>query len=297
TGRGAMPGVFTPTGQQVYIANAGEATVALVDVAARRVVRTLPGGQGATAFAPIATWHPAWLTGPDEDKVILLDLVTGVPVATIAVPGEPHSLVLSPDEQWAYVVQRRLNQLTVIDTAARTVHKTVSLGPRPDMLAINPTGTALYVTVRDEAKLYVVSTTDLTVTATVPTGPDPHGVAYRHATAPVTVARARAGEMSWETGSPASQGAPSPDQPLMMGQGMMGQGMCWGGCMLPATAASMGGQGDPLDLRGMMGLMGGMEAGPMEPKARGQLLQMRGEMLKAIGDIMIKHGQALQAAP
>ena len=63
--------------------------------------------------------------------MILLDVVTGTPVAAIAVPGEPHSLVLSPDEQWAYVVQRQLNQLAVIETATRTLHKTMALGQRP----------------------------------------------------------------------------------------------------------------------------------------------------------------------
>jgi hypothetical protein len=43
--------------------------------------------------------------------------------------------------------------------------------------------------------------------------------------------------------------------------------------------------------------MGMMGQGAMDPRTRGQMLQMRGEVLKAMGDILIKHGQALQAAP
>jgi hypothetical protein len=31
-----------------------------------------------------------------------------------------------------------------------------------------------------------------------------------------------------------------------------------------------------------------------DPKAAGRMLQMRGEMLKAIGDIMMKHGKAME---
>jgi hypothetical protein len=44
----------------------------------------------------------------------------------------------------------------------------------------------------------------------------------------------------------------------------------------------------------MMGLPGD---GPTDPKARGQWLQLRGEMLKAMGEVMLKHSQALQQTP
>ncbi|MDP9144428.1 MAG: hypothetical protein M3N43_06995 [Actinomycetota bacterium] len=83
---------------------------------------------------------------------------------------------------------------------------------------------------------------------------------------------------------------PSPGQPSMMGRGMMGQGMC-ARCMMPATAAMRGGSMEPM---GMMGLSGD---GPTDPKARGQWLQLRGEMLKAMGEVMLKHSQALQQTP
>ena len=43
----------------------------------------------------------------------------------------------------------------------------------------------------------------------------------------------------------------------------------------------------------MMGMIGPM-GDPKDPKAAGRMLQMRGEMLKAIGDIMMKHGKAME---
>jgi hypothetical protein len=83
---------------------------------------------------------------------------------------------------------------------------------------------------------------------------------------------------------------PSPGQPSMMGRGMMGQGMC-PMCLMPAMASMRGGSMDPM---GMMGLSGD---GPTDPKARGQWLQLRGEMLKAMGEVMLKHSQGLQQTP
>jgi hypothetical protein len=75
----------------------------------------------------------------------------------------------------------------------------------------------------------------------------------------------------------------SPGQSSMMGGGMMGM-MC----------PMMGGQMDPMGMTGMMSMMGG---GQMDPKAMGRALELRGELLKAIGDVLIKHGQALKKEP
>jgi YVTN family beta-propeller protein len=87
--------------------------------------------------------------------------------------------VYSPDGKKAYVVQRKLNQVASIDTAARQITKTAPAGNRPDMIAISPDGKSLYITSRDDNKLLVLSAADLKVKAEVATGDEPHGVAYR----------------------------------------------------------------------------------------------------------------------
>jgi hypothetical protein len=56
---------------------------------------------------------------------------------------------------------------------------------------------------------------------------------------------------------------------------------------------AMGGSVDPFGMTRMMGMMG---EGPMDPKMTSQMLQMQGELLKAMGDVMLKHGQALRDA-
>lgn len=47
----------------------------------------------------------------------------------------------------------------------------------------------------------------------------------------------------------------------------------------------------------MMDMMSMAEEGQMDAKTLGQLLQMRGEMLKAMGDVIMRHGRILQGAP
>jgi hypothetical protein len=72
----------------------------------------------------------------------------------------------------------------------------------------------------------------------------------------------------------------------MMGRGMMGMPMM-GGMMCPM----MGGQTDP---SGMMDTMSMMSGSQMDPKAMAQMLQFRGDMLKAMGEVMLKHSQAMR---
>jgi hypothetical protein len=81
------------------------------------------------------------------------------------------------------------------------------------------------------------------------------------------------GQMQMPTGGQGEQ------EQSTMGRGMMGM-MC----------PMMGGQMDPSGMMSMMGMMGG---GQMDSKAMGRMLELRGELFKAMGEVMIKHGQAM----
>ncbi len=79
--------------------------------------------------------------------------------------------------------------------------------------------------------------------------------------------------------SPASSQAPGQQSQMpMMGGGMMGGMMC------PMMGQSMG-MGP--------GMMGGM-MGMSDPKAMARMLKLRGDMMKAMGEVMLKHGQAME---
>ncbi len=71
--------------------------------------------------------------------------------------------------------------------------------------------------------------------------------------------------------------------PMMMGM-MMGRMM------------GQGGMGRGMMGAGMMGMGGGMMGGtsPSDPKAMARMLRFRGDMMKAIGDVMLKHAQEIE---
>jgi hypothetical protein len=82
-------------------------------------------------------------------------------------------------------------------------------------------------------------------------------------------------------GQGGAQEQPSSQQP-MMGRGMMGM-------MCPMMGGMMGGQMDP---SGMMSMMG---SGEKDPKAMARMLELRGDLLKAMGEVMLKHAKAMEA--
>jgi hypothetical protein len=43
-----------------------------------------------------------------------------------------------------------------------------------------------------------------------------------------------------------------------------------------------------------MAMMSMMGSGQMDPKAMARMLQLRGDMLKAMGEVMLKHSQAIR---
>jgi len=68
-------------------------------------------------------------------------------------------------------------------------------------------------------------------------------------------------------------------------QSTMGRGMM----MYPMMGGMMGGQMDP---SGMMSMMAG---GQMDPKAMARMLALRGDLLKATGEVLLKHAKAMEA--
>lgn len=89
-------------------------------------------------------------------------------------------------------------------------------------------------------------------------------------------------------------------QPPMMGGGMMGQpmmGMPMMGMMCPMMSGGMGMMSGMMggQMRGPgMSMMRMMGSGQLDPKTMGKMLQFRGEMLKAVGEVMMKHGKAME---
>jgi hypothetical protein len=83
-----------------------------------------------------------------------------------------------------------------------------------------------------------------------------------------------------EQGTPRDGRNADPPAPAAMGHGMSA-----GAMPMPDMCRQM--MGDSMGMPGMSG-------GPADPKHHAQMLEMRGEMMKAMGDVMMKHAHRMR---
>jgi hypothetical protein len=89
-----------------------------------------------------------------------------------------------------------------------------------------------------------------------------------------------------QMGGQAGQQEQPSGQPSMMGRGMMGMPMSMP-MMCRMMPQMMGAQTDPVGM---------MSDDQMDPKMMARMLQLRGDMLKAMGEVLLKHGKAMEEA-
>jgi hypothetical protein len=100
---------------------------------------------------------------------------------------------------------------------------------------------------------------------------------------------------------PPAQPGPGGPRGGMHGGGMHGGGMMQGGGMHGGMhqGGMHGGMHGGMQADGMCGMMMGlpMMSASTDPRTLGRMMLLRGEMMKAVGEVLIKHGQTLAATP
>lgn len=135
-GRGAEGFDVTPDGKEAWVANAGDGTISVVDLAARRVVQTIDAGvRGANRlkFTPDgALAFVSTLGGPD---VTVLRVATRAVVKRVPVGHGAAGLQVQPDGARVYVACTPDDYVAVVDVRSLAVVGRIAAGREPDGLA------------------------------------------------------------------------------------------------------------------------------------------------------------------
>ena len=135
-GPGAEGVDVAPGGREAWVANAGDGTISVVDLAAKRVVATLDAGvRGANRlkFTPDgALAFVSTLGGPD---VTVLRAATRAVVARVPVGRGAAGILMQPDGARAYVACTPDGDVAVVDVRSLAVVGRVRAGRGPDGLA------------------------------------------------------------------------------------------------------------------------------------------------------------------
>ena len=176
---GSMPLEATPThdGSLVVVANSGDATVSVVDVAARAVSRTIPVGQ-----TPVAAWLSAdgsfHVSNEEGGTLSMLNGGLSEVSATIDVMGVPGQAFETPDgsELWVAIEDRGV--VGIYDATTHVLHHEIPVGAKPHGIAFNTSGSVAYVTNETSGKVHVIDVATRQVLRDFTVGGKPNGVVF-----------------------------------------------------------------------------------------------------------------------
>jgi DNA-binding beta-propeller fold protein YncE len=167
--RGPFAIAFSRDAGVACVTEFDEDSIAVMDAASGRVLDHLPsGGTQPTGVAVSADGRTAVVANSFSGSVGFIDLKTRA-VQTVAQPGAPWSVVLSPQGDRAYVSVSQLDQVAVYDMATHRKIGTVACGRRPRALDISADGGTLVTANLSAGSVTYINTRDLTVKGEGPT--------------------------------------------------------------------------------------------------------------------------------
>lgn len=161
-----------PDGSKMYVSNELNGTVSVIDVATNTIDTSFFVGGRAIGMA--VTPDGSRLMVPcRENPTANYTAVYSIPGHTLIanIPGinEPYGIELSHDGTRAYIMNRSVDAVQVIDVASATVLTTVGVGDAPTGGAVSQDDQTLYVTNSGDGTVSVVDVSSATpsLTATI----------------------------------------------------------------------------------------------------------------------------------
>lgn len=128
---GAQPEglAVTPDGARVYVANSGDDSVSVIDVASGRVLAPISVGARPVGVAVTSDGSAAYVVNSGDDSVSVIDTASGVVVEVVGVGASPSRVAVAPDGGHVYVTNSGANTVSVIDTSLTPADPLDPLGP------------------------------------------------------------------------------------------------------------------------------------------------------------------------
>ena len=135
-GRGSEGFDVSPDGKEIWVANADDRTVSIIDVASKKVVATLAANvQGANRLKFTRDGRLAFVSSLNKPDLLVLDRVARKEVKRIKVGDGAAGILMQPDGARAYVACSPNGYVAVIDVHSLEVVGRIAVGQGPDGLA------------------------------------------------------------------------------------------------------------------------------------------------------------------
>ena len=127
---------LSPDGTQVWSAHSRDGGVSIIDIASKKVARTLTAGtKRSNRIKLTRDGKFALVSDLEAGDLVVLNAATTREVKRIALGRSPEGILIAPDGARAFVAVNGDNNVAVIDLKSWTVTSRISPGTGPDGLA------------------------------------------------------------------------------------------------------------------------------------------------------------------
>jgi YVTN family beta-propeller protein len=140
-GRGSEGFDVSPDGKEIWVANAQDATVTIIDVASKKAIQTLPISlKGANRLKITPDGKHVLMAGlgsagPTGANLLVFDAAARKEAKQLNLGGPSSGILIVPDGSRAYVAVSAKNKVAVVDLKTLEVTGEVQVGKGPDGLA------------------------------------------------------------------------------------------------------------------------------------------------------------------
>ena len=134
-GKGAEGMDLSPDGRELWVANAQDGTISIIDVAAHRVVQTIPSTRAANRLKFTVDGKYVFVSDLGGNDMLVVDAKTRSPHTRIALGTNSEGIVMAADGTRAYTTLNAKDAVAAIDLRTMTVVGEVKTGRGPDGLA------------------------------------------------------------------------------------------------------------------------------------------------------------------
>jgi len=134
-GHGSEGFDLTPDGKELWVANAQDHTISIIDVAAKKVVDTIPSTGNANRLKVTLDGKYVFVSDMTSNDLLVINAATHKEFTRIALTGHSEGLLMRPDRKRAYTTLNERDSVAVIDLSTMTAIDEVKTGRGPDGLA------------------------------------------------------------------------------------------------------------------------------------------------------------------
>jgi YVTN family beta-propeller protein len=134
-GHGSEGFDLTPDGKELWVANAQDQTISIIDVASKKVVATIPSTQAANRLKITPDGKYVFVSDMGGNDLLVLDAATRKEHTRIALPASSEGLLMAPGGRTAYTTLNTRDAVAVIDLETMKMTGEVKTGRGPDGLA------------------------------------------------------------------------------------------------------------------------------------------------------------------